>query len=47
MLVMLVPAIASCFLYTPFWEVSFVASYDLGAYPRMPISRIFIIIFGD
>lgn len=43
--VMLVPAIAACFLYTPYWEVSFVASFDFE--PYRSAGETFGILFGD
>ncbi|MCH5155566.1 MAG: hypothetical protein J1F69_03080 [Clostridiales bacterium] len=42
---MLVPAIAACFLYTPYWEVSFVAHFDFS--PYRSAATTFKILFGD
>ena len=44
-LAMLIPAVAACFLYTPYWEVSFVAAFDADPYRRA--SETFLILFGD
>ena len=44
-LAMLIPAVAACFLYTPYWEVSFVAAFDFDPYRRA--SETFWILFGD
>ncbi len=43
--VMIVPSVIACFLYSPYWEVSFVSAYDY--YPYVPIKQSFRIIFGD
>ena len=42
---MLIPAVAACFLYTSYWEVSFVASFDFMPYKSA--WQTFTIIFGD
>lgn len=44
-LAMLIPAIAACFLYTPYWEVSFVAHFDFE--PYRSAGETFAILFGD
>lgn len=42
---MLIPAIAACFLYTPYWEVSFVAGFDFAPYKTA--GQTLVILFGD
>ncbi|MDE7164641.1 MAG: hypothetical protein K2O04_04375 [Clostridiales bacterium] len=42
---MLVPAVAACFLYTPYWEMSFVAGFDFQ--PYRSTGETFIILFSD
>ncbi len=42
--VIAVPSVAACFLSTPYWEVSFVATIDN---PLMRVSDTFAVIFGD
>ncbi|MDE7406675.1 MAG: hypothetical protein K2M89_07385 [Clostridiales bacterium] len=42
---MLIPAIAACFLYTPYWEVSFVAGFDFQPYKTA--GQTLVILFGD
>ena len=44
-LAMIIPALAACFLYTPYWEVSFVAAFDFDPYRRA--GETFLILFGD
>ena len=44
-LAMLIPAVAACFLHTPYWEVSFVAAFDFNPYRRA--GETFLILFGD
>ena len=44
-LAMLIPSVAACFLYTPYWEVSFVAAFDFNPYRRA--GETFWILFGD
>ncbi|MDE6200771.1 MAG: hypothetical protein K2M47_02665 [Clostridiales bacterium] len=44
-LAMLIPAIAACFLYTPYWEVSFVAGFDFQPYKT--VGQTLVILFGD
>lgn len=45
MTAMLIPAIAACFLYTPYWEVSFVAGFDFAPYKTA--GQTLAILFGD
>lgn len=42
---MIVPSIAACFLYTPYWEVAFVAGFDY--LPYRSASQTFRLLFGD
>lgn len=42
---MLVPAVAACFLYTPYWEMSFVAGFDFQ--PYRSVGATFEILFSD
>ncbi len=42
---MLIPAVAACFLYTPYWEVSFVAGFDFDPYKTA--GQTLVILFGD
>ncbi|MDE5563301.1 MAG: hypothetical protein K2J01_07160 [Clostridiales bacterium] len=42
---MLIPAIVACFLYTPYWEVSFVAGFDFSPYKTA--GQTLAILFGD
>ncbi len=42
---MIVPAIAACFLSTPYWEVSFVTGFDYN--PYISIKQTFRLMFGD
>lgn len=44
-IVMSVPAIAACFLSTPYWEVAFVTAFDYM--PYRSASETFRIMFGD
>lgn len=44
-LAMLVPAVAACFLYTPYWEISFVSGFDFA--PYRPAGETFLILFSD
>ena len=44
-LAMLIPSVVACFLYTPYWEVSFVAKFDFEPYRRA--GETFGILFGD
>ena len=44
-LAMVIPSVAACFLYTPYWEVSFVAAFDFNPYKRTAVT--FGILFGD
>ena len=44
-LAMFIPALAACFLSTPYWEVSFVAAFDFA--PYKPVGQTFAIMFGD
>ncbi len=45
MLVMLVPATVACFIYSPYDELTFIASFDYKAY--IPIGRTFNLMFGE
>ncbi|MDE6617934.1 MAG: hypothetical protein K2K13_02775 [Clostridiales bacterium] len=42
---MLIPSIVACFLYTPYWEVSFVAGFDFSPYKTA--GQTLAILFGD
>lgn len=45
MVAMLIPSIVACFLYTPYWEVSFVAGFDFSPYKTA--GQTLAILFGD
>ena len=45
LLVMLVPATVACFIYSPYDELTFIASFDYKAY--IPIGRTFNLMFGE
>ena len=42
---MAVPAVAACFLSTPYWEVSFVTGFNYN--PYISIRQTFALMFGD